>query len=174
MGTITAQILIGSVHQNHGGIQPNYKLLLSENSRPCWVLSPENGTRSGRSSQIKWIPTVEKMLEDAFLMVAVHVLKNKEIVESAGEFCKSSSLESLELYEDFSEQQREELYAKCRHIKDFPKFIISVFKGSTIEGQLKVIESYQMNIEVCKSVFCREFSNWTNSVQVFGSLVKEP
>lgn len=35
MATFTAQILVGSPHPNHGGINPTYSLFLSENSRSC-------------------------------------------------------------------------------------------------------------------------------------------
>ena len=42
MGTVTAQILIGSPHPNDGGIIPSHYLFLSENDRPSWTLVRAN------------------------------------------------------------------------------------------------------------------------------------
>ena len=42
MGTVTAQILIGSPHPNDGGIIPSHYLFLSENDRPSWSLVGAN------------------------------------------------------------------------------------------------------------------------------------
>jgi hypothetical protein len=39
MGTITAQILVGSPHLYHDGLMPTHQVFLSENSRPARVLT---------------------------------------------------------------------------------------------------------------------------------------
>lgn len=41
MAAYTAQALVGQAHPNHGGITPTHRLYLSENSRPAWILLPE-------------------------------------------------------------------------------------------------------------------------------------
>ncbi len=84
MATFTAHILVGHSHPNHGGISPSHALFLSENSRPTWILIPlglpGSESTTGHNS-ITWVPTVEHMLEDALLMIAVHVLQERSIVE---------------------------------------------------------------------------------------------
>jgi len=60
MATITATMLVGTAHQNHGGIGPTHQLLLSENSRPAWSL---HALHSRRPLAV-WTPTVRDMLED--------------------------------------------------------------------------------------------------------------
>ncbi|RKZ30120.1 hypothetical protein DRQ33_08150, partial [bacterium] len=134
MATLTAQILVGRPHPNHGGINPTHYLFLSENDRPAWMLFDQNIFRKERQgySKITWIPTVENMLEDALLMIAIHILKNREIVEMAKGFSSKIESKRVELYSNFNESQRNMLYQKCREISDFPKIIISVFRGSTI------------------------------------------
>jgi len=172
MGTLTAQILVGSPHVNHDGIQPKNYLFLSENSMPAWVLVPQNifGEHI-TTKRITWIPTVENMLEDAFLMIAVHIIKNSEILELAKSFYdKIQQTERLELYEHFNDSQRKQLYEECRHISKFPKLIISVFRYSTIQKQLKVVQEYKMDVEVCCPIYSRLYSGWTKETRVEGSL----
>ena len=172
MATLTAQILIGSPHPNHDGINPTHYLFLSENDRPAWVLVDQNIIQEERSSfpKITWIPTVENMLEDALLMVAIHILKNREIVEMAKGFYSKIESKRFELYSNLNESQRNTLYQKCREISDFPKVIISVFRGSTIEKQLAVLEQYKVDVEVCSPIYSRLYSSWTNENRIGGSL----
>jgi len=54
---------------------PHY-LFLSENSRAAWILVPQNvfrGFQPVRGPKITWIPTVENILEDALLVMALYV-----------------------------------------------------------------------------------------------------
>ena len=172
MATLTAQILIGSPHPNHEGINPTHYLFLFENDRPAWVLVDQNIFQEERSGfpKITWIPTVENVLEDALLMVAIHIRKNREIAKIAKGFYSKIGSRRIELYSNFNESQRNTLYQKCREISDFPKVIISVFKGSTIEKQLLVLEHYKMDIEVCRPAYSRLYSSWTNEMRIEGSL----
>lgn len=88
MATLTAQILVGSPHPNHDGLNPSHYLFLSENDRPAWVLVHQNIFEEQKTDvgKITWIPTVENMLEDALLMVAIYIQKNHEIIEMAKSF----------------------------------------------------------------------------------------
>ena len=65
MGTVTAQILIGSPHPNDGGIIPSHYLFLSENDRPSWSLVGANIFQENEKefSKIVWIPTLDNMVE---------------------------------------------------------------------------------------------------------------
>lgn len=172
MATLTAQILIGSPHPNHDGLNPTHYLFLSENDRPAWVLVDQNIFQKERSSfpKIIWIPTAERMLEDALLMVVIHILKNREIVKMAKGFFSEIESNGVELYSNLNESQRNKLYQKCRKISDFPKIIISAFRGSTIEKQLAVLKQYKMDVEVCSPIFSRLYSSSTNEYKIEGSL----
>ncbi len=172
MGTLTAQILVGSPHPNHGGIEPTHYLFLSENSRPAWILVDQNlfGTQKWQKKKITWIPTVENMIEDAILMIAIHIQNNQDIIELAASFSDNVKSDRLELHEHFNDSQRKQLYEKCREISDFPKVIVSVFRGSTIQSQLEVIEEYRMDVEVCCSVYSRLYSAWSQETHIEGLL----
>ena len=172
MGTLTAQILIGSPHPNNDGIIPSHYLFLSENSAPSWSLVKENVDNEDKNKypNIVWLPTVENMLEDGLLMVAAHVLKNHEILEMAKDYTNQIESKRLELYSDLDDGQRNNLYQKCRELSKFPKLIISVFRSSSIETQLAVLEKYDMDVEVCAPIYSRLYSEWQNETRIEGSL----
>jgi len=172
MATLTAQILIGKPHPNHDGINPTHYLFLSENDRAAWVLVDQNIFQEEQTSfpKITWIPTVENMLEDALLMIAIHVCKNREIIEHAKGFCAKIQTDRIEMYSDLEESQRKQLYQECRAITDFPKIILSAFRGSTIEKHLSLLEQYKMDAEVCRVSYSRLYSLWTNDTRIEGSI----
>ena len=172
MATLTAQILIGTSHQNHGGIVPTHYLFLSENSAPAWVLLPENIFNSGNDkiAKITWIPTLENMLEDALLMIAINVLKDKEIAELAKEHFKRDIHGSLSLYEDIDPAALKTLYQKCRKLNNRYKIVLTVLEGSSIRSQLKVLKNYGIDMEVCTPLYFSTYSAWTDEVITMGSL----
>ena len=171
MGTMTAQMLIGAGHPNHDGIDPKRYLFLSENSRLAWLLVEENIFQTtNREKRVVWVPTVKDMLEDAFLMIGLHVVKDLELVQLARSFSKVATSHRLELSDSFEEAQRRELYEKCRGLTIFPKIILSVFTGSSIMRQLGVIEKYDMDIEVCCPVYVRLSSQWSAERMIQGTL----
>lgn len=173
MATLTAQILVGSAHPNHGGINPTHYLFLSENDRPAWILVPENIFNTGANKvekKITWMPTVENMLEDALLMIVIHVLENKEITELAQKYVRNKRDDCVELYQDINSQYLEKLYEKCRAVDARYKIVVTVLEGSSIQNQLKVIDNYKMDVEVCIPKYSRQYSRWINDTKIEGSL----
>ena len=172
MATLTAQILIGSSHQNHGGIQPTHYLSLSENSRPAWILVPENifGPGNEKNPRITWIPTIENMLEDALLMIAINVLKDEGVIDLAKEHFKRDIHGPLALYEDIDQAALKNLYQECRKLKNRYKIVLTVLEGSSIRNQLKVLNDYGIDMEVCTPLYFRTYSAWTDEVITRGSL----
>lgn len=172
MATLTTQILIGRPHPNDGGIIPSHFLFLSEGNRPAWVLINQNleQTEQHESSKITWIPTLENMLEDALLMIAVHVCKNSELLDKAKYFNKKIQTDLIEMYTDLKDTQRKELYLECRGITNYPKLIISTFSNSSIEGQLPILEQYKMDVEVCSVNYSRLYSSLRDDTKIEGSL----
>jgi len=170
MSTVTAQILIGHPHLYHGGIGPTHYLFLLENSRPVWILVNENISRFTRLRKIRWIPTIEHMLEDALLMIGVHLIKNKELMDMAMSFNPDYKKPMIELYSTFSDEQLNKLYKKCREIKNFPKIVVVALNESAIKSQLDILEKYKMDVDVCVPIYSRSFSEWTKETEIKGSL----
>lgn len=177
MGTLTAQILVGTSRPNHGGIAPSHYVFLYENSKPAWILTPQNvftDLRPQKASQgdrrITWIPTVEHMLEDALLMVALYVQRDEKVRSLAAVRIRGFEEDRIELYNATEPEDRQVLYQACRSIRFEPKIVLSVFDGSTIRRQVPVLKHYDIDSEVCISSYVRAYSWWTRKVEVKGSL----
>jgi len=171
MATMTAQILIGRGHPNHDGINPTHYLFLSENGAPAWILVNENiFSFNSNRSKITWIPTVENMLEDAILMIAVHVLKDHKISAMFNSFFENDEAR-IKLY-DLQQTQRNELYQQCREHMEGPKLIISVFQDSSIINQLPVLNQYKMDVEICQPTYTRLYSPWGGNIIEKGNAPK--
>lgn len=171
MGSFTAQVLVGTPHPYHGGIIPSHSLLLSENSRPAWVLDSEDSDpRSNRFGRVTWIPTLEHPVDDAILMIAIHVTRDSALLARAKSFCNDIDGERVVVYDALDEVQRQELYESCRSLADLPKLAVSVYEGSLIAGHIQVLETYGMEVEVCPVAYSRLYSQWRNEGRTKGSL----
>ena len=175
MATLTAQILVGSKHRFHDGINPTHSLFLSENDRPAWLLVRQDihgmNRKNLRKGRVVWIPTLENMLEDALLMIGIHICKDTELNELAKKFFPGIEANRVELYTDLEDSQRKQLYQKCREITRFPKVIVTTFKSSAIGGQLSVLNEYKMEFEICTHTYSRLYSCWPPfEAKIAGSL----
>lgn len=165
MGTCTAQIMVGQSHTYDGGIiNISHVLMLAENSVAKWTLSPANmfGENEAKSKPVTWIPTIEHMLEDAFLMIGIYVLKNKKLIELCNPYITKED-GFVPLYEKVPAEVLEKMYEVVKEM-DWPfKLVISGFFGSTILRQLPVVKQYPFEVEVCIPTYSREKSAWTNT-----------
>ena len=158
MGTITAQIVVGTPDLYHDGINPTHFLFLSENDRPAWILVGENiadSPKKSRQPKIVWIPTVEGILDDAFLMIGLHVIKDRELIRIAKPLFKNKSQTMVELYNDIDKADLILLRNKNKDIikKYNIKFIVISFQGSSIFRHLPLVKDYRVGIEVCVSKY---------------------
>ncbi len=173
MAAFTAQILVGAAHPNHGGITPTHHLYLSENSRPIWLLFPNSvldGIPNALPEKVTWIPTVENLLEDALLMIAIHVVGDLGISDAAGRLFRAKAPGVVALQEDIDRQDLEHLYEKLQAADIPAKLVLTAMHGSTVMRHLKVLEKYRMDVEVCIPQYSRSYSRWQEQVVVKGTL----
>ena len=164
MATITAQILIGENHPNHGGIIPMGQMSFFENDRPMYVLSPFGDAADDKL--IKWVPTLEHMLEDAFLMIAVHVMEVFDLKAIAKKPRGSKRGAPFEIYESLQPETHAELLELTRLLPVFPKLVITVLEGSSLLQHLQVIKRYSMDVELCFAGYSRNKSAWTEHQRI--------
>jgi hypothetical protein len=173
MATFTSQIVIGRKHSYDSGIlHITHTLYLSENSRPAWILTPTDEFKAKQQNhqKITWIPTLENMLEDALVMIGLYVVKDQELIRLANESFNQPNKDFIELYDDSKHEDLQKLYHQARKIEGSHKMILSVYQDSSILQQLPVLKQYQNDIEVCKSIYTKEFSPWSKRFEEFGEL----
>lgn len=176
MGTNTATILVGRSHPNHGGIIPSAELILSENSRPAWTLSPRFEARLDAEEMAfpnfpkrVWIPSrPEHILEDGLLMLALYVWRNRELR------CQARELFDLkEPRQDLTRVDAERLAAlrdSARTCSWPGKLVLSVFRDSYLLNQLEKLEPWPIQAEVCTPQWWRIQSQWDEVPRTGGSL----
>ena len=172
MSVITAQILIGESHPNHGGIYPTHVLYLSEQGEPSWILTEHRVLVADPRKQnpIIWIPTMENMLEDALLMISHHVLKKPEIAKAFGENTCIRDKPFIRLPEEVDREQLTRLHAINQGLDMRCKLMINLFEGSSVRRHLLVLEKYGMELEVTTPIYSRAHARSRKEMVVRGSL----
>lgn len=174
MATITAQILTGRAHPCHGGIGPSHYLFLSENDRCDWQLVPQNIARFDRDRReqrpLRWITRPDDILEDALLLIGLHVARAPDLIELATSSNPDALSDRLESRRDFPDARRKELNRLCRRLVRYPKLIVTVLEGSTLRAQLPLLEYYNMDVEVCSPVYHRLRGSGGGPPDISGSL----
>jgi len=156
LATITAQILIGTEHPYHGGINPTHYLFLSENDRPSWILVNEN--ISGEISDLErvvWNPTTENMFEDALFMINLYIEKNKTLIAYLKENHKKINFNTdfISLPEILEKNELEKIYDLNMDLFKKNKSIklaISIFADSSLKDIVKSLNGSEIKCEILK------------------------
>jgi hypothetical protein len=141
MATITAQILVGHPNKLGNGMLPTHCLLLSQGTKPVWILKNLDilESQSSTHSTIRWIPTTENLLEDALLLISINILKDKELIN--------------------------------KKLKYDYKLVITCFTGTALDIKLETIKEYSMDLEVCSPSYNRYYNPWINDTVIQGELL---
>jgi hypothetical protein len=164
MATVTAHFLIGVNDPHHGGIVPHAQLFLFENDRPVYVL--DWLTTDDKAESFSWVPTVEHMLDDAMLMIAVHFLGAFPFEDITRKGYRSRKGKPFEIYEDMDAKTHEDLLVATRLLPEFPKLVITVLAGSYLREHVAGIKNYSMDVELCFAGYKRNLSEWTKETHI--------
>jgi hypothetical protein len=173
MGTITAQIMIGQNHPYEGGmVNLSHYLFLSENGVARWTLRESNLLDSSRKFKpISWIPTIEHMLEDGLLMITLFVLREEKLIQMAEQAFGKPLHEVTNFYSEIAKEDLIKLHMENQRLLKKMKLMVNVFQGSTIFRQVSSLHEYQeLEIEVCKSIYTRQYSMWNGQYEASGFL----
>ena len=156
MATFTAQILIGTEHPYHGGINPTHFLFLSENDRPAWILTNENITGENPDvEKIVWNPTTENMFEDALFMINLYIEKDKTLIAYLKENHKKINFNTnnISIPEILDKKELEKIYQlnldllkKNKSIK----LVVSIFADSSLKDIVKSLNGSEIKCEILK------------------------
>jgi len=171
--TITAVALIGQ-GSNSGGIRPSRKIELYEGGdRPVFMLDRLSGNfRVDPYRNLRLWPTRESALDELIFMI-LYISEVREIMhfmEVAGLHERVLQNRTINMYEDFGDQQRADLYKLVKENSTFSKIMLSVFDGSILLETLAHLEDYQCEIEVQQTVYRKDFARLTADFVVTGSL----
>jgi hypothetical protein len=174
MSTYTAQILVGSPHPNHDGLEPTHSLYLSENSRPAWILVKGNlwADELYNNERIVWIPTIENMIDDALLMIGLYIVQDKELQAKISKYLNRQQ-DIVEIHRDIKKNELKKLYEMNKRAlgqrKGF-KIIATVFRDSTAHKLLDSFLAYSIDMEICAPIYSRLSSPWLAEVRIEGAL----
>ncbi|MEH7354823.1 hypothetical protein V7150_14795 [Neobacillus drentensis] len=104
------------------------------------------------------------------MRIGIYILKNEALVHMTKQFFNEEIARKAELYRDIPANAVEMMRKRTRELKFQYKMTLSVFKGSSILNQLKILEVHPMDVEVCASVFLREYNIWNQKQEVKGCL----
>lgn len=156
MATFTAQILIGTEHPYHGGINPTHFLFLSENDRPAWILTNENITGENPDvEKIVWNPTTENMFEDALFMINLYIEKDKTLIAYLKENHKKINFNTnnISIPEILDKKELEKIYQLNLDLlkkNKSLKIIVSIFADSSLKDIVKSLNGSEIKCEILK------------------------
>jgi hypothetical protein len=117
-----------------------------------WTLCLCAALKMGKRMNISWWTAPEHVLDDALLMLAIHVQKDARLVALAREVFKDRPLESgLNLHSDREAFNLHSLYACCREMKWAFKIVLTALRGSAVIGALDQLKKYSIPSEICIS-----------------------
>lgn len=148
---LTAQILIGNpIISMMDRFVSHFVIYLAENSRPSFLLNAMSMHQDGEMDfeQVVWVPTLENTLEDALLMIAICIHKDKTFIDMAETYFELSN--KVECYE-ISQEGREALYSLLENYEFKGYIIVSVFDGSLLSSQVERLNNYHIDGEICLS-----------------------
>jgi hypothetical protein len=153
MSATTAQILLGNSHPNDCGISPTHALYLHEGDRCSWSMHEIDLADSRLKRLAVWTPDPTQILADAILMAAFHAVEDEEFREklmSVFPDVKKHRIDSFEL----ALTDRLELLDMVKAIA-MPKMVVSIFQGSSLKDQTRMLAEFPFDCEVCESVSYR-------------------
>ena len=137
----TAFIVVGSrPYITYGLPNPGYLLVLYENDAPSWELIPLYPDM--KEKPVIWIPTINGMLEDALVMIGVHVVRDEKLRKLAREIFKQPLDSKIEMHKAGKKLERLRKVAKEVLQRCDIGLVIAPLKDSTILRQLGVLKEY--------------------------------
>lgn len=177
MPAVCSLILVGNSHPNDGGNHAFAEITQESGARPLlqmkWML-PRRSKDTESFRAFKMIPTIENMLDDSILLIAYAICRHPKIFAKVNEMTHDKALNSkkLSMYEDFSKDQRLELYAALKAIDDLPKISWCLFRDSDFKESIIHIKDYLMECEVTQSIYTVEYSNYSKNGMSTEALIK--
>lgn len=154
MATTTATIFIGQAHQNDSGIIPTHLIQFTENDIPGIKLINLSTLKS-----IKCIPSIDRPIDDIFLVISTYVLGGISISKQLENNCVSEVFEKNELIE---------LYDQSKKIFEVQKIktVFNLLDNSILLRHIEDIKHYPNDFEITTPAYKKEYDRWSNEVVI--------
>jgi hypothetical protein len=147
---ITAHMLV-SPPNGYGGTYPTHAVFLSENDRPAWMLLPlEFSPGDSPGPLVTWIPSEpSRVLEDALLMIAIHVLRDENLIREARVRAPNLLADRVDLHFEPIGEALDDFRRTIRGPGRHADLVLTVLQGSIISNQLDVLADYAFSPVIC-------------------------
>lgn len=150
MTDATAWIVVSPESTGFGSdhLSPTHLLVLSENDRATWNLH----TLGHDSPQelVTWIPqSPTTLINDAMLMLAVHVFEDEQILEAASRAIPDFGANRLDLNMPDRTSELAPLYELCKRTGWRSLMVVSVLSHSSLRSVLDDLDQYPFRVRVC-------------------------
>ena len=127
---------------------PTHMLFLTENDRASWSLTT---LREEGVGPITWIPfSPATIVDDAMLMVAVHVFQDEGVLEGASRLVTGIAGERVDLNTAAHGSELGPVYERCRALRWGCSIVVTVLAGSSLRPLLAVFDRYPFDVRVCR------------------------
>ncbi len=181
--TCTCELIFGKADMNDSGILFNHRLSLYENFRPVLVMERKPGPTDGGALIDRWIPHIDRMLEDSMVMLAAYGAGDENVLALVSEMKQGNEDKDIFDLHTVNEELMAELYEASKKVfrlqvfrtknsrsSDRWKVMACLFKDTTMARQVERFLNYDIDIEVCRSVYRNEYSAWSQEINIWGEL----
>jgi hypothetical protein len=135
----------------HGGLVPEYVLSLHTNDTPYWSMIKYPSRTDYRPNPVTWELDIHHPAQQPLLMIAVHVLQDKEIVGLLGRLLGDEEFDRkpfVGLY-NVDSVELEKVYGKLKNV-DFGDLVMlyTVLPGSDALRDVEKLREYNATILV--------------------------
>ena len=183
MSTCTCELIFGKASQNNSGIEFNHRLTLYEGSRAMLAFERKPTPTDGGALVERWVPHADKILEDSMIMLAGYGAGDETVLKLIAEMKQGSKEQDIfDLY-TVDDELMEKLYAASKQAFKLDiisgknwrrserwKVMACLFRPCSMLNSVECFLDYDIDIEVCQSVYKSEYSAWNEKINVWGEL----
>jgi hypothetical protein len=170
MSATTAQILLGYSHPNDCGLSPTHAFYLHEGDKCAWSIHRLNLEDSQCEKLGYWFCAPSQIMADALLLAAFYAGGQgaySEHLLNVFPSAKTFRVGSFEL----ALTDRLELLDMLKKIP-MPKMVVSIFQGSSLKDQTRLLAEFPFDCEVCESVSYRIRTQWNSEPSLGGEFAE--
>lgn len=181
--TCTAELIFGMADQNSSGIQFNYRLMVYEGFKAMLVFERKPSMLDRGELIDRWLCHTEHFVEDAMVMIASYGSGNRDILDIIARIKEEQGEQKLLNLYEVDKEIMDKMYVLAKRTFKLKvnrtcnsisarrdKIVACIFKSSSLWNQAEKFLDYDIDLEVCKTIFKSEYSAWNDTINRWGEL----